>query len=115
MKIELSRMDILAQAEAQAKREKENNEAKHKILINIISEEDVLHPIKAFATSWDIFHNQFDEMIKKNEEMEKDMLRYSKKVEELEAKIKIAEAKQSGEKITSTKKAAIDDIGGEDY
>jgi len=50
--------------------------------------------------------------------MEQELLRYRKKTEELESKIRIAEANRSGTKITTTSKKAdfaMEDIGGEDY
>lgn len=117
MQLEISRMKIKAHEEAKAKREAAAVEAGTTVLINIVDQEDVSHPYRAFRSTWDSFQSQFGNMIKRNEDMEQELLRYRKKVEEIEAKIAIAEANKAGTKIsTSSKKAdfAMEDPG-EDY
>lgn len=70
MEIEISRMKIQHAEEAKAKREAIEVEKGSKVVINIVDQEDVSHPYRAFRKTWDSFQSQFGNMIKRNEDME---------------------------------------------
>lgn len=71
----------MREEEDKKRREEKEIEAGHKILIQIVDPEDVMHPYKAFLKTGEQFKSQFGNMIKRNEEMENELIRYKKKVE----------------------------------
>lgn len=51
-----------------------------KVVIEILDPEDVNHPYKAFLETGEKFKSQFGNMIKRNEELENELIRYRKKI-----------------------------------
>jgi len=51
-----------------------------KVIIEILDPEDVNHPYKAFLETGEKFKSQFGNMIKRNEDLENELIRYKKKI-----------------------------------
>ena len=100
-KLEIEKDQLRLQQEAENKKREEEAAiaAGQKIVIQIVDPEDVEHPYKAFLKTGEQFKSQFGNMIKRNEEMENELIRYKKKVEQLEKHLAMLEGKSPTQKI----------------